>query len=234
MDYQTLKISHPLNLFVIPSRGFTLSDHQKLEVENVWRHEQAARANKLFNGQIFNLVEITEKQITGEFVPYKFYLAQRRNPALKELLFIRPMCISGITLAGNKILVGQRSKGVTQYPNFYETVPSGGIDDSSVVNDKVDLLRQFENELWEETGISVTEIKKIEIFALVHEPTVDEYEVCGEIQVNYTILRETLAPTEEYVNFQWLTKQELKKHLAAHADEYVPLTAQLLKIRHLL
>jgi hypothetical protein len=230
-DYQTIKISPNLALSVIPPRGFVLSDHQKIEIETLWRREQEVRLTNLFNGQLFNLIEINGDKLIGEFVEYKYYLAQLRNPGFVEILHILPICMSGITLAGNKILIGQRSTNVTQYPGYYETVPSGGIDSSSTVDGTIDLKRQFEKELWEETRISVTEIKKIELFSLIFDPENNLYELCGEIQVNYSSLRESLEPSEEYSKFLWLTKQELKYHIESYSSQYVPFSLHLLKTR---
>lgn len=236
VNYQTIKISPKFSISVLPSRGFVLSDHQKTEIESIWRHEQLERSTRLFNGQMFNLIQLENDKLIGEFVDYKYYLAQLRNPSFIELLHIRPVCISGITLAGDKILIGQRSSNVTQYQDYYETVPSGGIDAEinagSLVNEMIDLPRQFQKELWEETGISVTEIKKIEIFSLIYDPNEEMYDLCAEIHVNYSILKESIQPTEEYPKFQWLSKQELKKFINAHPMDIVPLSLHLLKARH--
>lgn len=232
MNYQTIKISPKISLKSIPPRGFLLSDYQKTEIDTIWRQEQGVRSTKLFNGRMFNLIELKDEEIVGEFIEYKYYLAQLRNPSYVEVLRILPVCISGITMAGDKVLIGQRSDKVMQYPEYYETVPSGGIDDSTQTHESINLTRQFEKELWEETKISVTEIKKIELFSLIFDPDNNLYELCAQIQVNYSCLKEPIESNEEYTKFQWLNKHELKS-LIQISNNFVPLSLSLLKSKFL-
>ncbi|MCE5318714.1 MAG: hypothetical protein LLG04_15305 [Parachlamydia sp.] len=49
--------------------------------------------------------------------------------------------------------------------------PPGGIDPHALQGGQIDLKEQFQRELWEETGISVTEVKGIQPFLLVHDPS---------------------------------------------------------------
>jgi hypothetical protein len=231
MDYQTFKVSHNFCIDVIPTRGFTLSDHQKDEIETIWRQEQSQSSSPLFNGQLLNLIQLEENKIVGEFIEYKYYLAQLRHPSFKELLCIRPVCISAITCVGDKVLMGERSSNVTQYQNYFEVVPSGGIDEKCLVNETIDLPRQFEKELWEETRISMTEIKKNEIFSLIYDFKEDSYELCAEIHLNYSILKEPISPTEEYQQFQWYLKKELKSFVNSNQTKIVPFSLHILKLR---
>lgn len=233
MNYQTFNIGPNFIIEARAPRGFELSDFHKTEIESIWRHEQSGRTSQLYNGEIFNLIEVNNQHLIGEFVDYRLYLAQLRNPSFVELLDIKPLCVSGLTIAGNKVLVGQRSENVTTHKTFFETVPSGGVDSTSLSGNQINIKRQFENELWEETGISVTEIKNIELFSLIYDIAMNLYEICAEVQVNYTVLKQKLEPTDEYINFKWLTKEEIKQNLQDETHRYVPLSIHLLKNRYL-
>ena len=136
-----------------------------------------------------------------------------------------------MTWAGDKVLIGQRSSEVTTYHNFYETVPSGGIAPGALVGDSIDLQSQFVLELFEETGISSTEIKHVECFAVVYDPVNNHYQICAEIQVNYSIIKNPLESTWEYTSLQWIPKSELKAFFSKHREQIVPLSHHMLTYR---
>lgn len=229
MDYQTIKISPQFRIEVLDSpRGFELSDYDKTRVEMVWREETDAQASKLFNGQILNFVSLDENKMVGEFVDYKFFFAQLKDPGLD--LKIVPICVSGVTLSGDKVLIGKRSQTVTQFRGYYECVPSGGIDAGLLRSGTINLQEQFSRELWEETGISVTEIKRIHPFQIVHDLSSRHYEVCALIDVNYMVVHDPREPTEEYSEFSWVPKSELKSFLKKHEGEFVPFSVHLLNL----
>ncbi len=232
INYQTIKIDDSFCIRVLPeSRGFELSDVEKEGIESIWNQELRERSGHLVNGKLLNLVQCDRTPWVGEFIEYKFYLAQLRNPYYKEALNICPLGISGITSAGDKILIGQRSPEVMLYQELYECVPSGGIEPSALKEGCINLKNQFEIELFEETGISTTEIKRVECFAIVYDPEHHHYQLCGEIFVNYSILREPLTPTWEYLSLKWLSKNELKSFVFNHGQEMVPMTEHLLTLR---
>ncbi len=228
MDYQIFKLNSQFHLEVLElPRGFVLSDYDKTRVEMVWHHETNARSSKLFNGQLLNFVSLDGDKLVGEFVDYKFYIAQLRDPGLELLLQIAPISVSAMTLAGDKLLMGRRSQEVTQYRDLYECVPSGGVDPKALSGNKIDLREQFSRELWEETGISVTEIKRINPFQLVHDVENRHYEICATIEVNYGVVHEARGATEEYREFAWVPRSEMKTFLNKH--ECVPFTRYLLE-----
>lgn len=233
-DYQTFKIDPSFCVKVTEPRGFELSDVEKDEIESIWIHELREKGHYLVNGQILNIIQSEGQQWQGEFVDYKFYLAQLRNPYFREVLQIRPMGISGMTWSGDKVLIGQRSEIVATYPHYYETVPSGGVDPGARVGDQIDFTSQFVLELFEETGISSTEIKRVECFAVVYDKVNALYQMCGDIQVNYSIIKNPLEPSWEYKSLQWKPKSDLKAFLAKHQEEIVPLSRYMLAAKRLL
>lgn len=230
MDYQTFKLTPQFRIEVTESsRGFTLSDYEKARVEMLWLEEVAARPSTTFNGQILNFISLEGERLLGEFVDYKFYFAQLRDLQLKASLKLAPVSVSGLTISGNKVLFGRRSQEVMQYRGQFEAVPSGGIDPNALSGQHIDLKEQFQRELWEETGISVTEVKSIHPFLLVHDPSTGMYEICAVIEVNYPVVYEERKPTAEYQEFIWVPKSEIKSFTAKHSAEFVPFSLFLLK-----
>lgn len=233
-DYQTFKIGKNFSIEVQPeARGFELSDNERSYVEEIW-HQQQKTAPKLHNGQILNCISYENEKMIGEYIEYKYYLAHLLNPSLVPSLQIQPVCISGITTVADKVLIGRRSAHVTNYKQAYETVPSGGISPSAEKEGRIDIIKQFQLELWEETGISVTEIKDFNLFALVFDPPNKQYEICAEISVNYTVIQEELESNEEYEAFTWVSRSEIKAFAAKHSNEFVPLSLYLLKTKGLI
>lgn len=232
MDYQTYKLTPQFRIEVAESpRGFTLTDYEKARIEMLWLEEVAARPSTTFNGQILNFISLEGERLLGEFVDYKFYFAQLRDPQLHESLQITPVAISGLTFSGNKVLFGRRSQEVMQHRGQYETVPSGGIDSNALRGQQIDLKEQFQRELWEETGISVTEVKDIQPFLLAYDPSTHIYEICAVIEVNYPVVYEEREPTAEYKEFVWIPKSDIKTFTAKHNAEFVPFSLFLLKTR---
>lgn len=212
------------------ARGFELSDLSKNVVDQIWFETSE---DHHFNGQILNFISFENNILIGEFVEYKFYFAQMREKGLKEQLNIRPIAISGITTTANKVLIGKRSEKVSEYKNAYELVPSGVIDPESVVDHRVNLVKQFEKELWEETGISSTEVRDIVPFAFIYDRARDSFEICAQIHLNFLAASEDLRQTEEYQQLKWILKSELETFKKRHASECVPLTLYLLQQKNL-
>src|SRR5262249_31068369 len=130
-----------------------LSDVEQAAINTLWNEAQKQFGGRLFNGQLYSFVSLKNGVLTGNFVDYKFYIAQLRNPKFKTLFNISPVAISCICCCQNKILIGKRSAFVTEYPNCYELSPSGGIDPSAAINGKIDLIKQTLVELEEEAAI---------------------------------------------------------------------------------
>ncbi|MDF1749157.1 MAG: hypothetical protein P1V34_09830 [Alphaproteobacteria bacterium] len=84
--------------------------------------------------------------------PYQLFAAARRDAELANRLKIQPIAVSGILMCQDGLVLGKRANWVTQYPGFWEMVPSGGV--TLQPNGNVDIERQIQDELWEEIGIS--------------------------------------------------------------------------------
>lgn len=198
-------------------------------IDRIWNEEETKRKGHLFNGKILNLVQLEKDRLVGKFIDYKYYIAQLREPSLKSLLKICPISISGITLMGNKILVAQRSASVTQYPEYYEFVPSGGIDLDVMIGGYIDYRLQFAKELSEETGIESSKILRISPLCLVHDLDDNILEVCAKIHLDLKIDTD-LVQNQEYQRFFWFSHEELFKFLQEHKNACIPLMHILAKV----
>lgn len=230
-NFQTTLWPQGAKIEVLPeARGFELSDIYKKMVDQIWFETSSEHH---FNGQLLNYISFENNVLLGEFIEYKFYYAQLREPDLRPFLNIRPVAISGITTTANKVLIGKRSNTVSEFKNHYEVVPSGGVDASTLTSNRVDLFKQFEKELWEETAISSTDIREIAPFALIYDSARDSYEICAEIHVNFLTASDELRRTPEYEKLFWILKSDVGVFAKKHANECVPLTLYLLQQKNL-
>ncbi|MBS0622614.1 MAG: NUDIX hydrolase [Verrucomicrobia bacterium] len=224
-NYHAIPLAPTFEVEVLPhARGFKLSDRENLFVENIWKDEMERRAPHLHNGKIFNVVSIEPGKIIGEFIDYKFYLSQLRDPHLADLLSIKILSISGLTTTEDKILMGQRASHVSAYPNAYEFVPSGGVDPEAQIGDLVIIDRCFTKELGEETGISAAEIQSIRLRALIFDKESKLYELCAEIRL---FLEKPLQGNGEYQQLRWISKNDIKKFLKTHQEQVIPFSLHL-------
>lgn len=206
-----------------------LSEDIQEDIENIWQRESKIPGRYLFNGKILSLVNLEKDKLICEFVEYKYYLAQLRDPSLERFLNIKTVCVSAITLAGNRVLVGHRARSLTVHPGLYELAPSGGIDPTALENGKIDLIKQYMVELEEETGILKDHVKKVNPFALLYEPTMRCYEICAEIHIDPNHTDVSKGTHEEYDELFWLPMQDVPKFIINYRDRIVPLSLWLLK-----
>jgi hypothetical protein len=125
-------------------------------VEQIWQTEIQNRGpdKSLFNGRLFSIERTQPGRIAGWLAEYKWFLAQRREPALYDALRVRPLAITGLLHCADGIVFGRRASHVEQDAGRWELVPSGGVDDSATRPDgSIDLAQHVIKELTEETGI---------------------------------------------------------------------------------
>lgn len=226
-SYQTLKISPQFMISVVNTReNLKLSDVEKKHIDQLWKEAKQEQAS-LYNGKLLNFVSFNGIQLIGEFVHYKYYAVQKMDPNLKHLLNITPISISGLTFSDDKILVGKRSKSVSQYKGYLELVPSGGLEQEGD-GEQINLAQQVMRELTEETGIK--KAKAIKPFELIFDRSTGLYEICVAIFLNDKIAKEPIAPSAEYQELFWVTHDELKELLVR--KKWVPLSTFLIENYH--
>jgi hypothetical protein len=192
--------------------------NKKDEIEMAWEKEQERRNKKLFNKNIINLAIIEQQTIDNRLilqcntVEYKHYLVQRSGIDLG----ITPLAVSGIVFYqenNSKIFyVGKRSETVTQYPGYYEFIPSGSIDSKNIVpNQPVDYSNQLVIELKEELGVPVEDIKSHSTFCLIFDEIDRVYDIGIEIEVSN--VDNVCKSNEEYINIQRISDVQLDRKL---------------------
>jgi len=227
-DYQTIEIKNQFKVELSSrQRKIRLSDEKVALIEKIWQQELKLKA-ALYNGQMLSALSYDSKNLIGTFLPYKLFLAQLRKPALKSVLKIAPVSISGLTLLGENVVIGKRAHFVTQFPNCYELAPSGGIEKEFVVDHEVDLAGQIKKELFEEIGVDAKKVKTIRFFALVHDKKTDVIDLCALIKIQPFVIQSRL---EEYSQIMTIPKKELPQFVKQYKEDFVPLSILILQLK---
>jgi 8-oxo-dGTP pyrophosphatase MutT (NUDIX family) len=162
---------------------------------------------------------------------YRFFWADWHRPERTIL----PLAVSGaVSVAdarGEVFLIGRRAPGVTQYPGWWELLPSGGLDAEAAADGSVDYQAQLQRELTEETGLTEDLVTSSCPLALIFDP--GEKVVDLGVRMTLALDRESvmgrLAPGTEYDAFQLLSETELSS-LAGTEPGLVPTSLTLLDL----
>ena len=194
-------------------------------IENAWQAEQKKRATPLFNGKILSFIGLHEKTLIGKFVDYKQVIASKYDEELKSRLRCIPVSVSGLTLAGQHMLVGKRSPDVTSYPGYYEFAPSGGIDDHAYVEGEIDFRGQVVRELEEETALDPSCVEQVKPIALIQDLKTHLIDICLLIRVDPRSTEMTRR-TDEYRQIFWLDRTGCLAFLEANQRRFVSESAK--------
>lgn len=222
-NYQVTDIGPDFEILVVEEEPFFFTEADVAKIEYFWLEAQKQRGGSLFNGKLLSVVDFKNGKLIGKFVDYKFYIAQIAAPELELLLRISPISISCICSFRGKLLLGRRSQKVTEFPGYYELVPSGGIDPSNVTKGIVDISSQALLELEEEAFLVRKLVKKVTPFVLIKELRSGRCEVCIEIVLDSKMAERHESPDQgEYSELLWISPNELQEFFLRNAKVCVP------------
>jgi ADP-ribose pyrophosphatase YjhB (NUDIX family) len=223
MNYQTLPTTEQFMLSQTSGGGhLKLSDVHAHEIDRIWEAETGANEG-LHNGKLLSFVSFNGVQLIGEAIEYKYYVAQRVLPELKEVLHIQPICISGITQCEDAVLIGKRAHDVFQFPGCYETVPSGGITPLGPKGGHINIYAEATRELKEETGIRKSTAAPL---VFLYDKSEDLFEICLSLTVSKNSAQDMHPRSREYEHLFWLPIQDIPKVIKK--GQWVPLSIHLL------
>jgi hypothetical protein len=229
MCYQTLWTGFPTAITIDPKgQDKDLPESIQQAIATCWEEQQQRCQGQLFNGWLFSVTDDAEKTLRGHFVPYSWYIAWQHNSIVRAQLPLCPLGISGITYAGDVVLIGRRSMTVAYYAGAYEFVPSGAVDSASLCADgaSIDLIGLFQRELAEEAGIPAGAIEAIEPLAVVRDQQNHTIEICAALRVTQVALQAAQPEVLEYSELQALPSSVMMAFLAKQKNT-VPLTLYL-------
>ena len=207
------------------------------KIESIWEDAKNTTTKNFINLKIFNLDKIewiskNQIKIYGFFIDYKDFYAQKKNQKIK--LNINPLGVSGIIKTYdyekcvNKILFGKRSSKLTQYPSYYEMVPSGFIENKYLNKKKVYYKENLINEFEEELDLSISMIKDIKVVGLVYDKKDLVYDIMMIINTFSTLDINLDKINNEYSEFIYVPTNEI--HIFFNSNKIVPTSLSILNL----
>ncbi len=210
----------------LETNPMVMSSEQTTKVDSVW--ESATKKNpNLFNGHALiyvshNVIE-DRIHINVRRIDYKYVFASLLHPELK--LDLHPIAVSGIVIdnSSNSIM-GLRHKSVTQYPEFYELIPAGGIKPDKIKEDKkIDFIAQLVEEFEQEAGLKKKCIQSIIPLGLIYEPYHRIYVIACSIKLNTDLSSDKLNLNKnEYSSYKIISLKDLEETVLRDSISFVP------------
>jgi 8-oxo-dGTP pyrophosphatase MutT (NUDIX family) len=181
-------------------------------VEREWKVARAERP-ELVDGQIFSVDRIALPDISGAFVPYRFFVAQCRLPSIYSTLLVQPLGVTGrVTTTDQRLVFGRRSHHTTQDPGRWELAPAGGVDASARTDsERVDPEVSLYSELHEELGVGPADVARSRLAGVVVDPVSHVHELVYDVTVTLSAAevdaRARAARDSEHVEFEYLDRE---------------------------
>jgi hypothetical protein len=205
------------------------------QVNELW--EAAKKKNpKLEDGSIAHFVRMESREdlliIVVDFVDYRYFYAQQVDKRFK--MGVKPVGVSGYCiLKTGELLFGHRSFEVTQYPNFIEVMPSGGITRERLRADQsVDVLGQLAAELKEETGILKKQVRQMKSICVIFDKAHKVYDLgCRiDLKIGRSEMESlSLKKSSEYSQWSLVASQDLRAFIKKNIHQLVPTSVALLE-----
>ncbi len=210
-----------------------LSSETEEKVSALWHAAQHKGGTTLFDGEILSLLTVAPDRITAFKTTYKYWFAQKKDPALFETLHIQPLAVSGILECADGFVFGKRTHHMQQEAGLWELVPSGGLDSKDMqTGDLTSPLPQIFAELHEETGLSASVLTEITPFCLIEDKVTHVFDIgifLGAPALSFADIQNPHKKTAyEYDLLECVPEHRLAAFIKqAHAD-IVPVSLALL------
>lgn len=195
---------------IIQSDSLQFSSDLESRVDELWQAALSFYDSRLFNGQIFSAKKITENEIIGTFVEYKYLMAQHLDPRLKPQLNIKPVSVLGFLTCLDGVLFGKRQNWVATRPNEWGFLPSEYLGPDTFSHDgKIDYVKAFLVALKNELNIDAHFLTDLQHSFLIEEKTLSEDHYSLVMQADIALSSFAIK----------------KAHLEAAQDEYEQIKA---------
>lgn len=210
---------------------------EALEQITIYWNNIKSKNPTVFNDKVLRFVRIDPKnknKIDVTFEDYKNIIIDRNF--LNSSIGLHQVGISGLLLIHEQndtfVLFAKRSNTVTEYPNFYELVPSGNLDKSVLDKDgTIHFYSKILNEFKEETGVSDSLINNLYSFCFVRDNINHVYDVCCilEINIDKSIFDNSFKNVSEFYSPCFVNIKNLKNFLVDNESKIVPTSKAILE-----
>lgn len=234
-QFRVFPISKNISVNVEPSQKIfeaTLSSDVINEVNEIWETAKE-KSPHLSNEKLFCLKTRKAERLSGEFIEYKYYFAQKKSKNLKEKLRLTPLGVSGCIYIDDSFVMAKRSAYITSYPGFYELVPSGGLNEMHVgLQGVIDFNYQLLTELREELGISQSLVQDTKPFALIfdQQDRVFDLGILISLKIDAAQILPYLKANAEYDMPFLLSTKSIESFIVQNFQKVVPTTLAMFEI----
>ncbi len=216
----------------LETTSIAITSEKNMKIDSLW--ESATKKNpNLFNGKALVYTgynKIGDRiNIKVGLTHYKYIFASILHPELN--LGLRPLAVSGMVIDNSSnSIIGLRHKNVTQYPEYYELIPSGGIKPDKIKESKtIDFRAQLIEEFEQEIGLKRKCIDSITSLGLIFEPYYRVYVIACIIRLNTVLSPDTLKLNEnEYSSFKIISLKDLEANILRKDIHFVPTSKLIL------
>jgi len=226
-----------------PGAGDPLPERLRPRVEAAWRAAQAESGHRLWDGRLLHVVEMEASLWRGRFVPYRLWVAGRRDPELRGILGLRPLAVCGLLWHEGALVLGRRASRAVQDPGCWELAPSGGVDPAARGSDGgIDLAAALLRELHEEVNLPESWVEAFRPGWVVEDEAEGTVEVAFELRVRASAAdlrarfesRPRPEGGPEYEELRRVSAAQLPGFVAGRAGAVSPVSLALLRARGLL
>lgn len=196
-------------------------------VEEIWTSEKKKRGGQLTNGRIYGLAEFRPDYLLIYPSEYRYAIARRRDPDLKEFgLSMRPLAVTGILLCADGLIFGRRGSSVANDVGLWEPAPAGGLSQD---DPKVQVLEELEEEL----GITASMIVSAEACGLIEDVESGVFDILFRLWTPATELdiraAHTVRGSDEYAELAIVKPPEVPTFLDAQGERLLPAVRPMLR-----
>lgn len=200
-------------------------------VEEIWEAANRIRSQPFTNGPLLTLDRIDGDIWWAAITDYKHFIAHRRDRSVRQALGLNILGVTGFLCCDGCVYVGRRSRETTQYPGFWELVPSGGITpERADVHGHVSVTDQLCEEMREELGIETSLVSEVTPLAAVEDLTDGVTDIV--LRLELTAWRPTKARSDEYDEIRAIPFDEINRFVGTH--ELVPISIAILEAERLI
>ncbi|MBZ0270437.1 hypothetical protein K8I61_00255 [bacterium] len=214
---------------------FHFGEETARRIDELWEAERARRPHA-FDAPLFTVEAFRDGGVTGRYMRYREYLALREEPELAPGGAVpASLGVSGLLVAGGRVVLARRAKHVWQYPGMLELVPSGVVDAAHrAENGTIDFRAQILDELFEEVGVARDHITAVQPFALVFDSRIGTFDIAIELRTELSATDiehfAQTAPHDEYEGIRMVPIEGLNRFVAENRRRIIPLSLAMLKV----
>tara|TARA_Y100000590_G_scaffold470606_1_gene666840 strand:+ start:3186 stop:3869 length:684 start_codon:yes stop_codon:yes gene_type:complete len=144
MRFIKTKVSNSLELAI--NKPLDISDDFKAGVDKIWALEKEKNSS-IFDQEVLYFKKVQKNKVQCFHSNYRYWYAQRLIQDKPNNYLFKPLAVTGIIKKEDEVLLGKRSRNVTQEQGMYELIPSGGIEFDCGVNYLMQLEKEYQEEL---------------------------------------------------------------------------------------